>query len=239
MKIERQRTEKQFIRFVELVSHGEDLVPGDERGAAHVLPGALGEPVDDAGVGELPRLRLELVPLEALVPAGEGEAARGVPAALRPVLAGRPGDNAPVLNLAGLLPEVWFAAADVVAAEVRALGVGDVERAGEDAALVVDLLLGRVPHIDQSLATNTETIITNIMDGMLLSADSYLLSIIYHLAVGDDGVVPAGPHGGAHVALTSKLRALALLDHTGASTLSARGHVTQSLSREGSELSTC
>lgn len=230
MKIERQRTEKQFIRFVELVSHGEDLVPGDERGAAHVLPGALGEPVDDAGVGELPRLRLELVPLEALVPAGEGEAARGVPAALRPVRCFvRSVDIAPIFISARLLPEVGFAAADVVAAEVRALGVGDVERAGEDAALVVDLLLGRVPHIDQSLATNTETIITNIMDGMLLSADSYLLSIIYHLAVGDDGVVPAGPHGGAHVALASKLRALALLDHTGASTLSARGRYTEPL----------
>ena len=50
-----------------------------------------------------------------------------------------------------------------------------------------------------------------------------LLYIIYHLAVGDDGVVPAGPHGGAHVALASKLGALALLDHTGASTLSAQG----------------
>ena len=170
------KAENQFLRFVELVSHGEDLVPGDERGAAHVLPGALGEPVDDAGVGELPRLRLELVPLEALVPAGEGEAARGVPAALRPVRCyGRSGN----IGRARLLPEVGFAAADVVAAECGALGVGDVEGAGEDAALVVNLLLGRVPHVDQSLATNTETIITNIMDGWNVAICSYLFCIIY------------------------------------------------------------
>ena len=78
------------------------------------------------------------------------------------------------------------------------------------------------------------------MGGMLLSAVIYFVLSIYHLAVGDDGVVPAGPHGGAHVSLASKLGALALLDHTGASTLSAQGaQVTMSLSREGAELSTC
>ena len=78
------------------------------------------------------------------------------------------------------------------------------------------------------------------MGEMLLSAVIYFVLSIYHLAVGDDGVVPAGPHGGAHVSLASKLGALALLDHTGASTLSAQGaQVTMSLSREGAELSTC